>query len=134
MDAGSITGMCAMTGRTPWTVLGLTEDAPDAEIDRSFRRMVKVTHPDHGGDASDFDRVVRSYHALRLTRSRRQAHRTCSPLSRYQRWLSTADPVVRFDSGPTTPCSPAEPADARLRPADFAAVLHDELSRIGSGV
>ena len=45
-----------MTGRNPWAVLGLAEDASYEDIQRAYRGKVKQTHPDRGGAASDFGR------------------------------------------------------------------------------
>lgn len=37
----------------PYRVLGLTEDASDAEIERARRRLVSQYHPDRLGDAAE---------------------------------------------------------------------------------
>lgn len=32
--------------QAPWRVLGVTEDAPDAEIEQAYRRLISQYHPD----------------------------------------------------------------------------------------
>lgn len=39
--------------------LGLGLDATAPDVAREFRRRAMATHPDHGGDAEDFKRLVR---------------------------------------------------------------------------
>lgn len=45
-------------------ILGIDPDADDAEIDRAYRQRVKEAHPDHGGSASEFQRVRTAYERL----------------------------------------------------------------------
>lgn len=46
-------------------VLGIAPDADDAEIDRAYRQRIKEAHPDHGGSASEFQRVRAAYERIR---------------------------------------------------------------------
>lgn len=48
---------------TAYEVLGVREDATEAEIREAFRRLALEHHPDHGGDAERFRLVTRA-HAL----------------------------------------------------------------------
>src|SRR3984957_21266210 len=73
-----------MTGRNPWAVLGLAEDASYEEIQRAYRGKVKETHPDRGGAAGDFRAVANADENLRSLRPHRPA---ATIPSQYDRWL-----------------------------------------------
>jgi hypothetical protein len=110
-------------GRDPWVVLGLSEGATQGDARRAFRRLVKQTHPDTGGDAGAFAVVFDAYDELR---------RHLPP-----------------DPPPPPPVRPETPYDRVLRPLpvhrswseprprpcrarrDFATVLEAELARVG---
>jgi hypothetical protein len=53
-----------MDGRRARVVLGVAGDAGPAEIRRAFRARALVTHPDHGGDNSDFAELVEAFGSL----------------------------------------------------------------------
>ena len=59
-----------MTPFNPYRVLGIRRDGGAKRIKKAFRDQAKVTHPDAGGDADDFDRVRRAYFVLSDTRRR----------------------------------------------------------------
>jgi hypothetical protein len=42
-------------------VLGVDQSASDRELRRAYRRKLRQTHPDTGGDAAEFDRVQRAW-------------------------------------------------------------------------
>lgn len=44
-----------------WDVLGVSVDATKSEIIAAYRKRGKETHPDLGGDAEEFNRVVVAY-------------------------------------------------------------------------
>ncbi|MCS5728279.1 DnaJ domain-containing protein [Herbiconiux moechotypicola] len=46
---------------TPYEVLGVDPKADDAELRKAYRRLLRETHPDTGGDAVRFDRVQRAW-------------------------------------------------------------------------
>jgi len=122
-----------MTGRTPWSVLGVAEDASYQDVRRAFRRRVKESHPDRGGDRRDFVAVVRSYEDLR---TRRPAARppSASPAPDRPRPPSPTpyDPWVRpVESARTWGERPAPGAASRVPTADFGAVLRAEMARMG---
>ena len=73
-----------MTGRNPWAVLGLAEDASYEDVQRAYRGKVKQTHPDRGGAASDFRAVANAVEDLRRLHPQRPA---ATVPSQYDRWL-----------------------------------------------
>lgn len=134
-----------MSGRNPWVVLGCAEDAPDDEVQRAFRRRVKQTHPDLGGDAHELATVVEAFDAVRQARPAasppRAAHRPRPRASTpYDAWLAAPVPLrswsdasrphVAGDRGAarTGPVSSLRPA-----PRSFAAVLDEEIARTHAG-
>ena len=59
------------TGRTPWDVLGIAEDASFSDIKRAYFRRARSAHPDAtGGDAEAFRQVQAAFEELsrRVTR------------------------------------------------------------------
>src|ERR1700691_4863491 len=87
-----------MPGWNPWMVLCVSEDAPYSEVQRSFRRMVKTTHPDGGGDARAFDAVVRAFEDIRRTLPP-QAGPAPTPSTPYDTWLRPGDPASSWRDG-----------------------------------
>ena len=55
-----------------YTVLGLTKSASDSEIKAAYRRRVKETHPDVGGDEEEFKLVQAAYEVLGSSESRKR--------------------------------------------------------------
>lgn len=53
-----------MTDFDPYLILGVTRQAPAAEIKLAYRRKVQVAHPDRGGDAEAFMLVVKAFGLL----------------------------------------------------------------------
>lgn len=53
-----------MTAVDLYTVLGVPRDATPAELAEAYRRRVRLTHPDVGGDAIAFRSVQRAYEIL----------------------------------------------------------------------
>lgn len=124
-----------MTGRNPWVVLGVLEDAPYHEIQREFRRRVKQTHPDNGGDASEFTAVVQAFEAVRNAHPvpRRQGRAHATP---YDCWLRSSHPT-RFwlEDGRLAPVEIRRPAAAWATPLagsanDFSNILLGEISKV----
>ena len=126
-----------MTGRNPWAVLGLAEDAPFEEIQRAYRRRVKQTHPDRGGAADDFRAVANAVEELRHLGPQRPAATLSSP---YDRWLRPHRPKgSRADHGrPSHRGSCGRPI-AREMPttqsvgSDFGALLQREMAETTKG-
>ena len=76
-----------MTPTEARRVLEVSVDATDAEVTHAFRRLAGKHHPDHGGDAARFNRLLEARDTLRtacgsgrsspviaVTRSQRWAH------------------------------------------------------------
>jgi hypothetical protein len=64
MVRASFQGFAALpetTGRPWWEVLGVDPDAARPVIDAAYRRKLKQTHPDIGGDRELFDEVQEAY-------------------------------------------------------------------------
>lgn len=55
-----------------WAVLGVTREVTAAELKAAYRKRALETHPDHGGDAEAFQKVVHAYReaSLRLRKPR----------------------------------------------------------------
>ncbi|MEO5535594.1 MAG: J domain-containing protein [Pseudolysinimonas sp.] len=49
---------------SPYTVLGVSEQASDSELRRTYRRKLRETHPDTGGEAARFDLIQRAWEQL----------------------------------------------------------------------
>ena len=124
-----------MTGGNPWAVLCVAEDAPFHEVQRAFRRRVKQTHPDGGGDAGEFASVVRAFEAVRGTRP---LHRHCNAPrpTPYDGWLRPSGPPASWtDDGLSTETTSGAPADHGMTSTvtsgatEFSTVLHTEMSK-----
>lgn len=124
-----------MTGRNPWAVLCVAEDAPYTEVQRAFRRRVKQTHPDGGGDAGEFATVVRAFEDMRHTLPR-ERHRDPVRPTPYDGWLRPYRPTRWWteDVAPVSVMSPGPSSDGDPVPAagsDFDGILGREMARAG---
>lgn len=54
---------------SPSKILGLSESASPVEAKRRYRELMRLLHPDHGGDAQLFDVVKKAYDSLYRRRS-----------------------------------------------------------------
>jgi hypothetical protein len=122
-----------MTGRNPWVVLGVPEDAPYHEVHSAFRRRAKQTHPDGGGDAREFETVVLAFGAVRgAARPSCRAPRSTP----YDPWLrpSSAPVSTPFDRrapGAAAPGAGRATSTVRSRGIEFGTVLMNEMSKAG---
>lgn len=119
-----------MTGWNPWVVLGVTEDAPYCEVQSAFRRKAKQTHPDGGGDAGDFETLVRAFAAVRNATSPQPRPARPTP---YDPWLRSSGSTVSLTDierpGTSRRATGGWPMPtARPAGADFASVLLTEIS------
>ncbi|PPH23572.1 DnaJ domain-containing protein [Rathayibacter toxicus] len=61
--------------RTPYEVLGVAATASDDELRRVYRRLLRETHPDTGGDAESFHAVQRAWERVGSASARRDYDR-----------------------------------------------------------
>ncbi|MEA2211629.1 MAG: molecular chaperone DnaJ [Solirubrobacteraceae bacterium] len=63
-----------MSARDPYTVLGVSSAASDAEVRAAYRRAVQREHPDHNGGSPEsarrFEAVQEAYALIRVQRTR----------------------------------------------------------------
>ncbi len=45
------------SNRSPYNILGVDPDAPEAVVRTAARERIKATHPDHGGSMAELQRV-----------------------------------------------------------------------------
>lgn len=45
----------------PFTILGLSRTATEAEVKQRWRKLCSEHHPDHGGDGAQFDKYRKAY-------------------------------------------------------------------------
>lgn len=55
-------------GQTSHSSLFLTPDAPDFMIEAAYKALVKVHHPDLGGDTVTFKKIQKAYEELKNER------------------------------------------------------------------
>jgi molecular chaperone DnaJ len=48
----------------PYSVLGLARPATHAAVRAKYRQLVKLHHPDAGGDAARFQKIAAAYHTI----------------------------------------------------------------------
>lgn len=56
----------------PYSVLGVSQSATDAEIKKAFRAKAKQHHPDKGGDEAEFKKINQAYETLGNKQKRAQ--------------------------------------------------------------
>src|SRR4051794_35615658 len=88
---------------TPYEVLGVAPPVSDGELKRAFRRLLRDTHPDTGGDAARFHAVQIAWEQVG-TPSARAAYDRGRPLATsddpHETW-ATPSHRPRTDSRPT---------------------------------
>ena len=82
---------------SPYTVLGVRQDASDAELRRAYRRSLRETHPDTGGNPEEFHRVQRAWEQIGTTQARRE-------------YDNGTQKVWNLDDGPARTWAPPAPA------------------------
>jgi len=50
---------------SPYGILGLSMGCTWAEVKKAFRTLIKIHHPDVGGDRAEFEKVYASYSILK---------------------------------------------------------------------
>ncbi|UFU06837.1 J domain-containing protein [Ruania halotolerans] len=94
----------ARSGGTPYEVLGVPHDAPAELLRRAYRRRLRETHPDTGGNAEVFHEVQQAWALVgtpvaRRAYDMRTAEARRSPASS-GRARSSAPPPSTHDDGP----------------------------------
>ncbi|MDE3203183.1 MAG: J domain-containing protein [Acidobacteriota bacterium] len=93
------------TGRTPWDVLGIAEDASFSDIKRAYFRRARTAHPDApGGDAEGFRQVQAAFEELS-----RRATRPDPPPDRSRRDRVPAKARSARAAGPARAAGTARP-------------------------
>ncbi len=115
------------TGRTPWRVLGVAEDACFSDVKKAYLRRARATHPDApGGSAEAFREVQAAFEALQ--RRVPPAGRPAARPTPYDRWLGRPRPSRQWvDDDPLA--AEYTVAAAGRRRVSFAEVLAGELRR-----
>lgn len=50
-----------MPASDPYRILGTSSTAPDSEIKDAYRKLVRIHHPDVGGDPEEFKKLQEAY-------------------------------------------------------------------------
>ena len=127
-----------MTGRNPWVVLCVPEDSPYHEVQRAFRRRVKQTHPDSGGNAGEFATVVRAFEDVRQALSPPLRRSPVRPTP-YDGWLRPCCPTPS-GTGDVPPVAVTPPGSVGSgvtltmpsAGSDFRTVLLGEMSKVST--
>lgn len=116
----------------PRAVLGLPIDATRGEAQRAFRRLAKQTHPDAGGNATEFQAVVGAWDELArlLPAERRLVERRPTPPSPHV--LAYQAAMSRVVWAETPPARRPVRRDNRVGSTDFARVLQAEMARLAA--
>lgn len=77
---------------TPYEILGVSASAPHEEIRRAYRRLLRTTHPDVGGDAARFIAVQRAWERIATPEDRAAYDRGQRPAEESHTWAPTAPP------------------------------------------
>ena len=121
-----------MRDEDPRAVLGLPLDATRGEAQRAFRRLAKQTHPDAGGNATDFQVVMGAWDELtRLLPAdeRLVERRPKAPSPHVLAYQAAMSRVIWAEPAPAR--RPAR-RDHNVRATDFARVLQAEMARLAA--
>lgn len=77
---------------TPYEILGVSATAPHEEIRRAYRRLLRATHPDVGGDAARFIAVQKAWERIATPEDRAAYDRGQRPAEEPHTWAPTAPP------------------------------------------
>jgi molecular chaperone DnaJ len=80
--------------RDLYEILGVTADASDEEIKRSYRRKARQLHPDAGGDGDGFKELTTAYEVLKNPQARANYDRFGDP--RGPSGAAAGDPFAGF--------------------------------------
>lgn len=63
----------------PYSVLGISRDAPDAVVEAAYRALAKEKHPDNGGDPDEFKDIKKAYDRIRSDERINQSENKSKP-------------------------------------------------------
>ncbi len=92
-----------MNGAEPekdyYRVLGAEEDSPRADIERRYKRLARLNHPDRGGDEEEMKNINEAWSVLGDTDARTayDAHRVESRRRLYKAYTPTSAPGAKAD-------------------------------------
>ncbi|PJJ72605.1 nuclease-like protein [Diaminobutyricimonas aerilata] len=90
------------TSATPYEVLGVPATASHDELRRAYKRLLRTTHPDVGGDAGRFIAVQQAWERVATPEDRAAYDRGSSRESdQREAWAQPAGGAPRRDSRPT---------------------------------
>lgn len=92
--------------RTHYEVLGIPVNADAAAVKAAYRRAARATHPDHGGDASEFRLVSLAYETLSDPAARSAYDRSYGGTSAYRR--PSSDDAGAYRAGAETVVRPGQ--------------------------
>lgn len=81
--------------QSPYAVLGVTQHASPAELKRAFRRRLRETHPDAGGDPAQFVRVQLAWEQVGTPEARARYDAGSGPRDEPARMWAPAPPRRR---------------------------------------
>jgi hypothetical protein len=86
---------------TPYEILGVSSNAPHEEIRRAYRRLLRVTHPDVGGDPVRFIAVQKAWERISTPEERAAYDRGQRPAEEHHTWATPAGTPRRQDTRPS---------------------------------
>nr|WP_309109434.1 J domain-containing protein [Zhihengliuella sp.] len=111
--------------RTHYEILGVPRDASTTDIKAAYRRAARRTHPDHGGDPSEFRLVSLAYETLSDERARAAYDRSYGGSSAYTR--ASDDEAASYRASTTTaPTGPARRSTA-TEPTRYVPPYRDDV-------
>jgi len=78
-----------------YVILGVTESATKAEIDRQYRRLAAQHHPDLGGSEERMKSLNEAYGVLKDQSSRRAYNLSRRPTTTYSAFVPVSTPTAR---------------------------------------
>ena len=87
---------------SPYEVLGVPAGATDEDLRRAYRRLLRETHPDTGGDPQRFIAVQAAWERVGSPDARAQYDRGRSPLGEPASWAPSSGPRASGDRPAST--------------------------------
>ncbi|MAT17354.1 MAG: molecular chaperone DnaJ [Leifsonia sp.] len=86
---------------SPYEVLGVAATASHDELRKAYRKQLRATHPDSGGNVEQFHRVQRAWELIGTPEAREEFDRAGEPVIGGQSW-APGGPPPRQDTRPQT--------------------------------